>query len=162
MAGRRWKWGEFIFGPILATVVILPILLMLFFISAISGPPDVTASDSLIRLAFWLGCFIGMVAIISLWLVVLMGPVRIIRRPFLRWYVITTGILGLLAAVWIVGFYTVQFVLHRAEPKSNFLWVFVPMLFLAGPVAVGLRYLPRLLKGQKRVEEIASSLRSSQ
>ena len=137
-----WSLGlEFIFGVLLPTIFFGPYIYHLF-IDLTRGFLNV---DGLISLG-------GLFGILSLWLVVLLGPNQINAYSFLRWFVITAGISGLavdLQMVFVIGILPWK----NFDPSSVPLrWVlfgdgrFILSLLIA-PILVGLKYLPQLLRG---------------
>ena len=91
---------------------------------------------------------------VSLGLVILFGPEQINVRPKLRRFVLVTGIVGLLFAVYIVircAPFLRDFTNYGypATPKGFILFVLPRWkitLTFGGPLVVGFRYLPRLLR----------------
>ena len=120
------RWVQLIFGAILPTIcfsVMLPWGFALAILQLFGDRKDV-------RLLVWSAGGLG--GLISLWLLILFGAEQICRFPALRWFSIITGFLGL-------G--TASYLLVNTPLFS------LPALALAGPVAVGLAYLPALLGG---------------
>ena len=124
---------EFVFGALLPTVVLLvpfllsyPVIVILHFIH--NGP--LTPGNSF--LAFM--SLVGMFWMISSWLLVLSGASQINQHITLRWFVIVTVTLGLIEALLAMWGYVFG--------EGRFVF-----LLLIGPMVVGFRYLPKLLRG---------------
>lgn len=109
--------------------------------------------------------------IIALWLLILFGPDQINQRPLLRWFAILTGVpflvmcIGeitlLIGAFFGIRVFDLLYPLVQLAPglllaqlmggsftTGMMTVILVPVVWL-GPVVVGLRYLPALLRGSR-------------
>ena len=163
----RGQWAELIVGAVLPTLFVIPLVvvyllygygMLLWF--ELRDPAGMGMGD-VMGLVF--GILVGTIsvgAVFSQWCLILFGSEQISQRPFLRLLSIGTGILGLAVALYIVLESVLgeakEFLIHcRSHTLDRFFgrvlhssdWV---PLVLIGPIAVGLRYLPQLLKGKNK------------
>ena len=146
----RVRWIELIFGAILPTIFLVPSMLyLLAFAVSTFGMP--TGNKAYVGVGM---SFIGVVAVLALWLLVLLGSDQVNRYPAFRGFILIAGILGLADALFViavvipswVGLFTNDIAItwkYMLEDERSI------SLILVGPVVVGLRYLPRLLKQAK-------------
>lgn len=137
------QWVELVVGAGLPTAVFGPFLCLGLFGMTVTALSALLGRSTMTRMSWWamgimaLGEVIGLAALGSLWLVILMGPQAVCRRPTLRWFAVCSGVLGILTvALLFVKTYA------PAYPLLN-IWLYL----LVGPAVVGLRYLLVLLKG---------------
>ncbi len=153
-----------VFGCILPTLFVIPLVViyllygygMLLWVER--RDPTGLGMGHVMGLVF--GILVGIIsvgAVLFLWCVILFGPDQISHRPLLRLLSVGTGILGMAVALYLVlggvlGEAKDFFIHYRSHTLDRFFgrvwystdWV---LLVLIGPIAaVGLRYLPRLLK----------------
>ena len=148
------RWVELMFGAFLPTIFIVPFFVTLLGISLLGI--SVSGFSAQVIPALLL-VIIPMGAVVLLWLLILCGPEQINQRPILRWLTLTMDILGFayvllffvptLFIEWKVVFLRPVSFSFRTIVRGDD-WRFLCMGVI-GPVIVGLRYLPALLRGTK-------------
>ena len=151
-----WVWWiELILGALLPTMVFGPYLL--YGVAFSLGSHDLSGA--------WMA-FVSLGTLLSLWVLVLLGPGWIHRHPGWRWFTMVMLILGFV----VVLYYTKSLLIPEWRAVFNLVsrthvhLLMEPVRFgavlfafdyrfntvaLLGAVAVGLRYLPQLLRGSK-------------
>ena len=131
------RWLEILVGALPPTVYVTPLLLA-------------AATSRRVPLLWALyGLTLPLLAIVSLWCVILFGPEQVNQRPAFRWFILVTGVAGLLEV-----FYFAAVILLKSKSLFAGQYGYSPffcflLLALVGPLLVGLRYLPKLIKGTK-------------
>jgi len=133
------QWMEFVFGALIPTVV-WGWIAVLALAAAVSGFWGVSYGLSakiagLISVSVLLVPLIGGLA--CMWFLTLCGVGQLNERPLLRWFSIIVGIAALLLAA--------QFVIGSVKNPRHDSWVI--NISLVGPMIVGLKYLPQLIRG---------------
>ncbi|MBI3996421.1 MAG: hypothetical protein HY352_02055 [Candidatus Omnitrophica bacterium] len=122
------NWLELLLGALPATLFFGPatVLLLIGVVPHVWG--DVDAIGIVLLGIGALACMA------ALWMVILAGPAWIKQRPVIRWAVIVAGIVG-------IGFTSFMLMLTVRRPSDLHI-----VVILGGPIVVGLRYLPSLLR----------------
>lgn len=136
------RWVEFL-ALLPATLVVMPLVGIYLFWAPIrllaSGLSDLTAAVSMVGLLLAGVWSVG--SMVAVWCLVLFGLEEIAHRLPLRLFAVTSPIVGLALALIM----TPPMVrLSRPLVLTDFMG-----LMLLGPVLVGLRYLPRLIRPRR-------------
>ena len=124
------NWCEVIFGALVPTVVWVPGLALGLIGGLGAGVRHLQDVGPLILL---IG---GFCALVALWILLLCGSEQIVARPRLRIFVIGSGLLGYVAALWVIF----------AFAMSGLGWGSAPLwIVLFAPVVISFRYLSALL-----------------
>jgi len=145
MALRRltWvNWIEIIFGAVLPTMF-FGSLAIVWLVGA--GSRGFLFSEVTVTLF----SAIGLAALAFLWLLLLMGPAYVNQHPVIRWLTLATGSAGIaLGILMIYGGFT-EATRQTGNVGSALTWQKSGgWMLLLGPVIVGSRYLPSLIKGR--------------
>ena len=144
------RWLELIFGAILPAILagFVSVFEFKLFLEGIS-----IAGFSGAAVPSLLSSILPVGAVIVLWLLILWGPERINRRPILRWLTLGTDIAGLaFVFIFLIPTALNEWKAGAQEPAVSTLKVIL-WLGVIGPVFVGLRHLPRLLRGTQRAAQ---------
>jgi len=131
---------ELFLGLLPASLILGPFLLLgmlgmiLTAVTGFSGLPQV--SRELLPL-FFLLALIGLAALGSLWLLVLVGPEEIRRWRLGQWFILGSVLSGTILAVWAAWAVWPK----QAASQAQILFQMIQVFILAGPAAVGIRYL---------------------
>lgn len=164
MTGKRWV--ELFFGCVVPTVLVVPFFLTILELGLYRfSQPRWSVRELLPAMSFSL---IPIIAVASIWFLVLFGPRQVNRHFSLRLMTLLFGVLGLLLVFAffiplfqpiIRGYWKESFALFL-KPYSFALRTIVRgddwrLLFFGtlGPLVVGLRAFPVLIRGTQPAEE---------
>ena len=136
------RWMEFVFGALIPTVVwgwlavIALGAVVVGFLGASYG--WVAKIAGLVSMGLIFVPLVG--GLVALWLLTLYGVEQVNQRSALRWFSILIGIAALILGGW-------NLVYSIESPRKDFTGVLVN-ISLIGPMIVGLKYLPQLIRGK--------------
>ena len=147
------RWIELILGIIPPTIFLVPFLVTVILLGTSSGSfgqPAILIS------------LLGIGAVFSLWMLIFFGPDQINERPLFRWFVLWTGVPGLLLCGYMIVYFLMGGMDFTQRPGWDHLlkeplsldWKTIVRADdgrlvtagLIGPFFVGLRYLPTLFR----------------
>ena len=86
-----------------------------------------------------------LLALVTLWTVLLVGPQAVMRKPVFRWYAVLSLLAGVGCTIW---YALVSPALYLLDSELSWKYFFSGQMFLSlGPILVGLRYSWLLIRG---------------
>ena len=144
------RWVELVFGAIIPTIVWGGIAVIALG-AAVAGFFGVSVSYGWVMKTVGLAALCSFLVpvvggLVAMWFLVLYGVEQVNHRPILRWFSMLLGIVAVLFGVCMLVESRTWFVKDLMKDS----WTTVlGTISIVGPMIVGLRYLPRLIRGNK-------------